>query len=214
MLQKNREDVCVATGSETRAQRTLRRYLEQVQKKLDVEVVDVFFAEYVAPGEDMDEVMEALDELQRWKEEGVIRYVGATVHSRALALELIECGRVEVLMHRYNMAHRGAEEKVLPAALAAAMPVVAFTCTRWGSLLAGHGQWQGPVPKAGDCYRYALDHKAVQLALTAPQNAAELRENLAILNNLDLAEGERETWEEYGALVYGDGRDAFENEWP
>ncbi len=38
-------------------------------------------------------------------------------------------------MHRYNMAHRGAEDRVLPAAVAFEIPVIAFTCTRWGSLL-------------------------------------------------------------------------------
>jgi len=213
VLKENRQEVCVATGSEVRGRRELRRYLEQVQKRLDVEVVDLFFAEYVAPGDDMDEVMEALDELQRWKQEGAIRYVGATVHSRELAVELIECGRVEVLMHRYNMAHRGAEGKVLSAALAADIPVVAFTCTRWGSLLEGHRDWQGPVPKAGDCYRYALCHPAVRLALTAPQSAGQLRENLAVLEDSALAGQEKDAWEEYGALIYGDGQDAFETEW-
>ena len=214
VLKENREEVCVATGSEVRQRRALRRYLEQMQKRLDVDVVDLFFAEYVSPADDMDEVMEALEEFHRWKEEGTIRYVGATVHSRELAVELIECGRVEVLMHRYNMAHRGAEEKVLPAALTGDLPVVAFTCTRWGSLLEGHRDWQGPVPNAGDCYRYALHHPAVRLALTAPKSAGQLRENLAVFKDWGLAEEKKNTWEEYGALVYGDGRDSFETEWP
>jgi aryl-alcohol dehydrogenase-like predicted oxidoreductase len=214
VLSEDREEVCVAAGSKARDAATLRRTLDEMRIRLGVETVDVFFAEYVSPSDGMDAVMDTLDELHRWKEKGTIRYVGASVHSRELALELIECGRVEILMHRYNMAHRGAEDKVFPAAIAAQIPVVAFTCTRWGSLLQGHGSWDGTVPRAGDCYRYALDHSAVRIALTAPATVTQLQDNLMILTAPALAAEEKGAWEEYGALIYGDGRDSFETEWP
>ena len=58
----------------------------------------------------------AIDEIRDWKNEGKVRYVGATAHSRPLSLNLIVSGRVQVLMHRYNMAHRKSEEAVLPSA--------------------------------------------------------------------------------------------------
>ncbi len=158
VLAQDREKLCVAAGSEARDPLTLRRTLDEIRKELNVDTLDLFFAEYVSPADDMDEVQVALGELHRWKEEGMIRYVGATVHSRDLALDLIACGSVEVLMHRYNMAHRGAEDRVLPAAVAFEIPVIAFTCTRWGSLLEGHPAWDGAAPSAGDCYRYAIEH--------------------------------------------------------
>ena len=87
-------------------------------------------------------------------------------------MKLVESGRVDVLMQRYNMAHRGVEEVVLPAAQAAGVPVVAFTCTRWGSLLEGHRDWSGPLPSAADCYAFALRNPAVGVALTAPATDA------------------------------------------
>ena len=43
-------------------------------------MVDVFFAEYVNPGDNEDAVFGSdgvLDELQQWKSNGWIRYVGA-----------------------------------------------------------------------------------------------------------------------------------------
>ena len=208
-----REQVLIATGSDDRDLGKLRQYLEQVRRYLNVDVIDVFFAEYVTPNEDIAQTWAVLDELWAWKERGLIRYVGATTHNRALALELIKSDRTEVLMHRYNMAHRKAEEQVFPMAQQAGIPVIAFTCTRWGQLLKGHPDWQGEIPTAADCYRYALHQKAVHLALTAPKTQAQLEENLSVLHAPQLTPEAVARWQDYGALVYGDGQDAFETRW-
>lgn len=213
LLTAKREELVVATGSENRDIRGLSQYLDEVRRHLNTDVVDVFFAEYISPSDDLGQVQAVLDELHTWKQKGLIRYVGATVHNRPLALELIEGGQCEVLMHRYNMAHRKAEEKVLPAACKAGIPVIAFTCTRWGSLLKSHPDWQQEVPQAADCYRYALRHPAVRLALSAPQTLTQLEENLSVLEAPKLSPQEEALWQEYGALVYGNGQDAFETEW-
>lgn len=215
-----REGALVATGTETRDGAEMIAYLDQVCRRLSVDVVDVFFAEYVSPADDVEQLLSAggaLGILHEWKREGRIRYVGATVHSRPLALKLMASGKVDVLMHRYNIAHRGSEEEVLPAALAAGIPVVAFTCTRWGTLLRGHRDWKRAVPSAADCYRFALGHPAVQVALTAPESPEHLRDNLRALGvggAEAMGEAELESQREYGDLVYGQGKDAFETEWP
>lgn len=218
LLKAHRERAVLATGTESREPGEMRAYFDRVRGLLGVDTVDLFFAEYVSPSDDMEDVLGrggAVDEIAKWKDEGKVRYVGATAHSRPLSLELIRSGRVEVLMHRYNMAHRKSEAQVLPAAEAAGVPVVAFTCTRWGSLLEGHPGWGGPVPTAADCYRYVLRHPAVHLALTAPGSEAHLRENLAALADNGEPDPERiAEWEAYGALVYGQGTDAFETRWP
>ena len=112
-----------------------------------------------------------------------------------------------------HIAHRKAEEQVLPAAHAVGLPVVAFTCTRWGSLLKGHPQWPTVAPTAVDCYRYALAHPAVQVALTAPATLSQLQKNLSTLNAPPLAKTEIKHWQVYGDLVYGSGQDAFETQW-
>jgi aryl-alcohol dehydrogenase-like predicted oxidoreductase len=209
----HREQVLMATGSEERERCRLRQYLEQVRQYLDVDVVDVFFAEYVTTNEDIAQIWAVLDELWAWKERGLIRYVGVTTHNRAIPLDLIKSDRIEVLMHRYNMAHRKAEEQVFPTAQQVGIPVVGFTCTRWGQLLQGHPDWLFEIPTAADCYRYALHQKAVHLALTAPQTPAQLEENLSVLHAPELTPEAVAQWQYYGALVYGDGQDAFETRW-
>ncbi len=114
--------------------------------------------------------------------------------------------------------HReGAEEKVFPAALKAGVPVTAFTCTRWGSLLKRPPAWDPgrPVPAAADCYRFVLRHPAVRIALTAPATVRQLYDNLSVLRDgPDLSPEQYRAWEEYGRLVHGDGKGAFETRWP
>lgn len=212
-----RRDVFVATGSASRDPAEVEACLSQVEERLSKGRVDLFFAEYVHPGDDVEGLLAddgVVGLLRRWKAEGRIRYVGATAHDRPLAKRLVDSGRIDALMHRYNMAHRGAEEAVLPAALARRTPVVAFTCTRWGQLPGGHARWTGPVPSAADCYRFALRHEAVQVALTAPGSLEELRANLAALRAPEATGAEMAAWRAYGDVVHGSGRDEFETRWP
>jgi hypothetical protein len=58
-----------------------------------------------------------------------------------------------------------------------------------------------------------LEHPAVLATYTAPATVAELRENVTILEAGPRAARDAH-WEQYGALVYGDGKDSFETEWP
>jgi aryl-alcohol dehydrogenase-like predicted oxidoreductase len=213
LLLTKQEQVLVATGSENRDIQSLRQYLDQVRRRLDIDGIDVFFVEYVFPGEDLTQVKVVLDEIRSWKDKGLVRYVGVTTHNRPIALKLIEESQCEVLMHRYNMAHRKAEEDVLKSAQKSNIPVVAFTCTRWGSLLVGHPLWQQKPPTAADCYRYVLHHPSVHLALTAPQTRQQLEENLSVLHTPQLSPQEVDHWQQYGDLIYGNGQDAFDTQW-
>ena len=179
-------------------------------------LLDVFFAEYVSPSDDFPRVFDdagVLDLLCEWRETGAIRYVGASAHDRDLARRLVDDGRVDVLMHRFNMAHRKAAASVFPAAEAAGIPVVAFTATRWRTLLDGHPDWSGPVPSAADCYRYCLAAPAVQVVLSAPATTAQLRANLTVLQDGRADPSATADWDAYGDLVYAAGRDRFETMW-
>jgi aryl-alcohol dehydrogenase-like predicted oxidoreductase len=213
LLATNREEIIVATGSETRDIKDLRSYLDKVLSTLNINYIDIFFLEYVSPTENRTELKAALDELYSWKEKGILRYIGTSTHNRPVALQLIEENSCDVLMHRYNMAHRKAEEDVFPSAIKANIPVVAFTSTRWGSLLSGHPNWKQSPPKPVDCYRYVLQNPAVHLTLIAPLTNKQLQENLAVLQLPKLSPEEVNYWSSYGDLIYGDGNDSFDTQW-
>ena len=151
-----------------------------------------------------------LDELWQWKESGWVRFVGATAHDRSLARRLAADPRVDVLMHRFNMAHRKAAREVFPAAAKARTPIVAFTATRWGTLLEPCAEWPGPPPTASDCYRYCLAQPAVHVVLTAPRSLAELEQNLDVLELRPMSKQRCGQWQRFGDLVYRVGKGAFE----
>lgn len=217
LAREHRREIVVATGSGARTREGLRRAWNQLSRAVGLEEIDLFFAEYVHPSEGQEAIFGdagALDVISDWKRRGRIRHVGASAHDRTLAARLARDPRVDVLMHRFNMAHRGALETVFPAVREGGVPLMAFTSTRWGSLLEGHPRWDGDAPTAIDCYRYCLSYPEVEFVLTAPRTIRELRQNLAVLASGPLGDAERRRWERYGDLVYGDGTDAFETKWP
>jgi aryl-alcohol dehydrogenase-like predicted oxidoreductase len=214
LLKPHRESVIVATGSEQREVSQWRDYIEQVRQTLAIDTIDILFAEYVSPVDDWEQVKVLLNQLYTWKAAGLVRYVGVTTHNRAIALRLIQESLCDVLMHRYNMAHRKAEAAMFPAAEAAETPIVAFTSTRWGTLLQGHPDWSDTPPTAADCYRFGLYQPAIHLTLTAAKTRSALAANLAVLQSPPMSAGEIAYWHRFGDLVYGDGQSAFETNWP
>jgi aryl-alcohol dehydrogenase-like predicted oxidoreductase len=220
LIQRRADDVVVASGSGSRTKNGLRAARRKVVSLMGTEKIDVFFAEYINPGDNPSAIFGSggvLDELQQWKANGQIRYVGASAHDRKLASRLAQDPRVDVLMHRYNMAHRKAESEVFPVAVKVGTPVVAFTATRWGSLLKPHPGWSSDPPTAADCYRYCLAQAAVKLVLTAPKSIAQLRENEAVLKLPPMGSGDCQYWNRFGDLIYKQGQGAshdFETQWP
>lgn len=210
----HRESILYTVGSETRQVQTLRQQLETIRRTLQLDVIDIFFAEYLSPNDSRDEIKATIAELQDWKAQGLIRYIGVTTHHRPTGLTLIEQQLCDVLMHRYNMAHRRAETDLLPAAQAAAIPVVAFTCTRWGTLLTQQPNDGRTPPTAADCYRFALHHPAIELALTSPRDLSQLTENLQVLHAPSLSFKEVAYWQDYGDFIYGEGQHTFETLYP
>ncbi len=108
-----------------------------------------------------------------------------TTHQRTLAAKWAQTGLVDLLMVRYNAAHRGAEEDVFPASTKMGVPVVAFTFQRWGKLseptLSDPPGFTPPPPR--EWYRFVLAHPAVAVALMAPGDGAELAANLALVDD-------------------------------
>jgi aryl-alcohol dehydrogenase-like predicted oxidoreductase len=220
LVQQRRDRVIVASGSGSRTPAGLRAVRRKILSAVNADTIDIFFAEYIHPGDDNTTIFGpggVLDELQQWKSKGWIRLAGASSHDRKLAKELANDPRVDVLMHRFNMAHRKAGTEVFPTAIKTQTPVVAFTATRWGTLLKPHAKWADPPPTAADCYRYCLAQPAVQIVLTAPKSAIELDENLHVLKLPPMDHKSQAQWERFGDLVYSEGggqSHVYESQWP
>lgn len=202
-----RANVLVATQLYARGGMEARQELNEIRRALGLARLDIAIFYYVESDDEWaiiarrDGALAALREAQR---EGQVGAVGLTTHDLGLAATLAAERLVDLLQIRYNAADRAAEEAIYPAALAAGVPVIAYTCLRWGALLRRTPEDPpGFVPpRAPDWYRWVLAQHAVSLALSAPDNSAELAENLTVLADETPPDAQlRRRLEEHGERV-------------
>ena len=169
-----------------------------------VDILTFYYVEEAAEWEQLIAPNGALEHCRAAQREGRVRRLGITTHQRPLAADVARSGKLDLLMVRYNAAHRGAETEVFPAAEAAGLPVVAYTALRWGGLLRptpddSPGFTPPPAPA---WYRFVLDNPAVTVALAAPHDRRELDEDLTVLDaTAPLTPEEHERLAEHGRRV-------------
>jgi aryl-alcohol dehydrogenase-like predicted oxidoreductase len=174
---------------------------------LGTDYIDVLTLYYVEQQDEWEELTApggALRYLQDAKRDGLVRRIGVTSHQRKLAARMAESELLDLVMIRYNAAHRGAERDVFPVTQPHGLPVIAYTALRWGALLRPTPD-DPPgfaVPSAPDWYRFVLQNPAVAVTLTAPKSRAELDEDLQVLEATGpLEEGEYATIAAHGDRV-------------
>ncbi len=204
VLKSNRERYVVATGAYNFifGYFNLRRTLEKRLRQLGTDYIDLFLFLGVLREKEFPEKVR--EELYQFKAEGKVRAVGLSTHNRKFAGKLAAEGAVDVLMIRYNAAHRGAEQEIFPYLDEHNPGVISYTATRWGYLLRRPRSWpkDGPIPDAGMCYRFVLSHPKVHVCLMAPSNMKQLEENIASLRQGPLDEEEMEFMRKFGDAVH------------
>ena len=146
-----------------------------------------------------------LDAALELRARGRVRYLMMSGHNRPFFPEIARENLFDLLMVRYNAAHRGAEQDVFPL-----LPdderrpgTCAYTATRWGTLLDAKRLPSGErVPSAGDCYRFCLTHPAVDLVLCGPANTDHVREACRALDKGLLDADELAWMRRVGDYVY------------
>lgn len=183
-----RSSIVLAVQLEARTCDEARREVARLCAECGTDYLDVatyYYVEHQAEWKEIVAPRGAAEALEALRSEGVVRAIGLTSHQRKLAARLAESGRIDLLMLRYNAAHRGAEREVFPTCEQQGVSVIAFTGLRWGALL--RATRDDPphftLPTAAECYRFVLAHPTVGVALMAPDNAKELHENLSLLDN-------------------------------
>ena len=201
VLPENREKYVIATGVGNFGRWLVRRALEGYLRDLRTDYIDVFHIFWVSAG---GLKSKTLDLLQRFKEEGKIRNIAISTHARRYAAELVQKGQLDVVMMRYNAAHRGAEGEIFPHLSVSQPGVVSYTATRWGMLLKRPRRWAASdrTPTAADCYRFVLSNPSVHVCLTAPRDERQLQENLAAVARGPLCAEDMEFMRNFGDAVH------------
>ncbi|HLJ98130.1 MAG TPA: aldo/keto reductase [Gemmataceae bacterium] len=185
-LGPRKREVVVCVQFEARTAKAARDELRQTLDALRSDYVDILTFYYVEEPAEWREIIApggALEYCRQAQRDGQVRLLGLTSHQRPLAAEAARSGLLDLLMIRYNASHRSAEQEVFPVTDRHGVPVVVYTCLRWGALLRSTAEDPPEfiVPSAPAWYRFALQHPSVTVALMAPDNRAELEEDLTVL---------------------------------
>lgn len=177
----DRGGVVLAVHSYARLGSLLRRRVERALARLGTDHLDLLILGYHQGKAPSRRVMRAAQEM---RQAGLIRYLGMSSHDRPLLREVAQTNAYDVLMTRYNAAHRGAEGDIYEHLPDENGPgILAFTATRWGHLLDPRKMPPGEVPlTTSDCYRFALTHPRVDLVLTGSSDAGQMRAALGAID--------------------------------
>jgi aryl-alcohol dehydrogenase-like predicted oxidoreductase len=136
-----------------------------------------------------------LDKAVELKERGLAKHLCVSAHDRSAYRRHLEARIFDLIMVRYNAAHRGADRDVFPLLGETGRPgVICYNATRWGHLFDPRWMPEGARrPDPTDLYRYALSNPNIDMVLTAPETFEQLRQNVKTLSMGPVTEEER-TW--------------------
>jgi len=203
-----RDTYTVATGAYNLLWFTpdIHRTLEKRLRQLRTDYIDVFL--FLGVTRESHFSANVREGLCRLREEGKVRSIGISTHNRSLAGKLAAEGTLDVIMMRYNAAHRGAEQDIFPYLDRYNPGVVSYTATCWRQLLRRPRGWPMgvPIPTASMCYRFALTNPHVDVCMTAPSNINHLKENLTSLRQGPLSDEEMAFMQRFGDAVHQSSR--------
>ena len=209
-LGRRRKDVVVAVQFKSRTAAEAEQEFSWILDQLGTGYLDIATLYYVESEAEWSEITAtggAWDVLAAHKRSGALKMIGLTSHQRELAAgwanaravssrskpadgadpheahRVDERYRADMIMIRYNAAHRGAEKDVFPVTRKTSMPVVTFTGLRWRALLKTTSESPEGFepPSAAECYRFCLANPDVAVALAAPGDRSELEHALSLL---------------------------------
>ncbi|MGD0384028.1 MAG: aldo/keto reductase [Thermoguttaceae bacterium] len=103
---------------------SVRRECEDSLKRLKLETIDLYQIHWPVPDEDIEEGWAAMAKL---KEEGKVRYIGASNFNVAQMRRARAIAPITSLQPRYSLIHREAEPEILPMAAKENIGVIAYS---------------------------------------------------------------------------------------
>ena len=205
LARAGRERIVVALQSYDRTGLLMAPFLRRGLRALAIDRADVLILGW----HDRPVSRRILDAALTLKERGLVAHLAISGHDRAFMGRLASdpAQPFDILMFRYNAAHRGAETEILPRLAAGGRPgTIAYTATRWGQMLDPKRMPPGErTPAPADCYRFALSDPRVDMVLAGPASDAQFQAALEALDGGPLAPHEQERMRRIGAHVHNGG---------
>jgi len=200
LARKQREKMVIALQTYDYTGLALERTFMRGLKALEIDYADVF----ILGMRNGPVPQRILDKALALKERGVAKHLCVSAHDRSAYRQHLDSKIFDLIMVRYNAAHRGAEQDVFPLLGHEGRPgVICYNSTRWGHLF--DPRWMPPGerrPSPTDLYRYVLSNPNVEMVLTAPKTHEQLKQNVKTLEMGPVSEEERTWLEKIGDHVH------------
>lgn len=166
-----RDQVVLATKTRARDAETAARHLEQSLSNLRTDWIDLYQLHNLSEPDALESILApdgAWQVVQRAREQGVIKAVGFSSHHPGQALAAVASGRFSTVQFGFNFVEQDAYERVLAAALAQGLGLIAM------KPLGG-----GLLQRADLCFRFLQGYPEV-VPIPGIQSRAEAEEIAAL----------------------------------
>ena len=177
-----------------------RRNLESTLKKLQTSYLDMYFIHRLMPSNwETIQQQEIFAEYERYKEEGLIRNIGFSYHGDLPTFKAaLERYPWDMCMGQHNILDQHRE--ITPEGVAAAgkhgVALAIMEPLKGGGLAyaptpvkAAYDSYQVKRTPAEWAFRYLADRPEISVILSGMSNMEQLKENIAIFSQLDMAPG-------------------------
>jgi predicted aldo/keto reductase-like oxidoreductase len=202
-----RDELVIVVQSYSRSAILMEQFFKRALKTLKIDRADILLLGWHnRPPSDR-----ILDRALAMRDKGMFRFLAVSGHQRSMFAQLADDLRFGLFHVRYNAAHRGAESEVFSRLPVNDRPgIVTYTATRWGDLLNPRKMPAGEKPlSATDCYRFVMSHQAVDVCMSGPKNAEEMRQALKALQLGPMSADELNRVQQIGDHVHTNYRRFF-----
>lgn len=185
-IEGKREKFFIATKSMSRDYEAMKNDIEISLKNLKTDYIDLYQLHNVK-SEEYDEIFadnKAYRALLEAKKEGKIKHIGITSHSLETIEKVVENDKFETIQFPYNIVENQADE-VFKKANEKGIGIIVM------KPLAG-----GALDDATLAIKYILSKDYIDVAIPGMESIDQVKQNSAVLNNLELNEDDNKKIEE------------------
>ncbi|MEK7396093.1 MAG: aldo/keto reductase [Candidatus Poribacteria bacterium] len=202
-IQGRRDNLILATKTIQRDAAGARKDLETSLSLLKTDYIDVYQLHHLNTQPDREQALAhggALEEVQKARDEGLVRFIGVTGHDWGQIQIAVATGLFDTVLCWYSCAMREPEKTILPEARIHDTGVVIMNATRNGRLL-------NETISPEQFYRYVLSHEDVHITIMGLRDLDMFcRVASALVERDDLTAQEKTELEAYGMQMRASGK--------
>ncbi|HOL35552.1 MAG TPA: aldo/keto reductase [bacterium] len=167
-LKKYRDNIIISTRG---TPKTIDQYLQF----FEIDYFDIFLLSMVDSNQQLKQAIEDAEKLEKFRKQGKFKILGIATHNPCLYLDILQCGAFQVMMLPLNCVDE-IQQEIFQKAKDKGIGIIAM------KPMAG-----GNIREYESAIKYVLD-KDVSTALIGMAKITEVRQNLRVLQNLEITE--------------------------